>query len=340
MHSSLLIMCFLAFTLIVIICCTQSAFNVRMRPNTPREATSHLIDLHAAPPRLTCKNYRTLLINISTTALLDATLSKLHPRLAVLLVSPPQLAIDASTLRTAARAGHTLVLQHDLNTRAEMEGALFESLLGFPPIFYTGMQNTSGIFTLVGLDNPAQVLVDSAVVRWAQDTPVCDGDVGLVGRLDSAQLALTHERLNCDFVTPGEVMWRFCKNVRAEFEQRRGSMLGKYASRRDQSADVDDMRGIVARNRKRVTLARELATKGVEDALFVLYAMSEREVEDRFRGTGNAVVRWERIRAVRRLVGVICLVVGVVGMVHNVWSTWRRRSWRLMAKAADFGKIV
>lgn len=285
-----------------------------------------------------CRNYPTLLINISTIALLDAALSKLHPRRTVLVIPLSQLGTYASTLRTAARAGHALVLQYDSNTQTEV--ALFESLLGFPPIFSTGVHNISGAFTLVGLDKPAQVLVDSAVVHWAQDAPVCDGDVGLVSRLDSMQLAYIHERLYCDFVAPGEVMWRFCRDVKAEFERRKGGILGKYASRRDRSAEVDDMRGFVARNRRRVALARELARRGAEDAMFVLYGMSEREVDDYIRGKRRGVRRWEGTRAVRYLAGVTCLIVGTTGVVYNVRSAWRRRGWRLIAKAADFGKIV
>lgn len=340
MQSSSLIVYSFALTSVFTLCCTLPAFNVRTLPKSPCEVSSHIIDLHNTPSFSSCKNYPTLLINVPRAASLDATLSKLRTRRAVLVVPHAHLVMHASILRSAARAGHIIVLQHDSVFHVETGIALYESLLGFPSIFSIGAQNASNAFTLVGLENPIDVLVDSAAVRWSQGTHICDSDVGLISRLDNAQIACIHKRIYCDFVTPGEVLWRFCKDLRAKFERHGGGKLGNYASRRDRSGDVEDMIGFVERNRGRVALARELAGRGVEDAMFVLYGMSEGEVEDYIQGKRRAVGGQGGTNIVRWLAGVLCLVLGIAGIVYNLLSMTRRRGWRLIAKAADFGKIV
>lgn len=301
------------------------------------DVTSNAIDLRL--PLGNVKGNPVLMLDITSKEVLpESALAVVQGHRVSLLTPPSYIDGNAVLFREAARAGHTIILTQG-SSREHTAAASFESFLGFAPIFTSDTLNISGSLRVIGTDAASQVLRDSAALNWAGGKHAHEMDNGLVGRMAASQLACVHSRMNCDFVTPGEILWRFCKDVRSEYKRKSGRALGSYALRRDGKGDSEDMHGFLRRNRRRVALAQELAKHRVDQAMFVLYGMGEREAARLVRK--GSVGRRDWMQSTRFSIGSLCLVVGACGLALK----WREKvigyAWKWMvAKAADFGKIV
>eukprot|EP00177_Eucheuma_denticulatum_P005315 GFKZ01009662.1.p2 GENE.GFKZ01009662.1~~GFKZ01009662.1.p2 ORF type:complete len:341 (-),score=37.34 GFKZ01009662.1:3-1025(-) len=326
------------FLAAITVCSAFPAFNSTGRQPSPCNVASNAIDLRQASSNV--QGDPLLMLDISSTnPLSESTLAALQGYQVSLVTPSSYLESNPALFREAARAGHTIILAQGPSSE-HAAAALFESFLGFAPIFANGAKNISGTLRVVGTDQASHVLRNSAALNWAAKKLANEMGNGIVGRMTSSQLACVHSRMNCDFVTPGEILWRFCKTVRSEYKHQIGTALGSYALRRDGVGDSEEMKGFLGRNRRRVALAQNLAKHRVDQAMFVLYGMNDREAARLVRKE-ESIVGWHWIQCVRFSVGGFWLIAGTYGMALRIRKRVIRYAWKwLMAKAADFGKIV
>lgn len=281
------------------------------------------------------------------------------------------LKYSPSNLHSIAREGHAFLLSSSSVSERDLRNQVlhFETVLGFPPILGNFTLKDSEMplpFRLVlppRGDSPA-ILRGKVGVAQARQTAPRKRDTGLALLLTTPQLECLHHCLDCAFVGPGEVLYRFCVSLRQEHRTRGASGLISLQNRRDglDSAGRSDGVGILGRNRERVALAARNAIRGdtSERVLSILYSLTNEEVGDivhKRKALTDVFVQagLEQSHSVRTRLqssrGMLLLGLMGFGLVAygilDLVDSWLRKSQEarrtclsLLSRVADFGKLV